>query len=843
MFRALLHLPGIRTRLAKVAGQDALDDSAIDRLAYLVFLHDCGKVNSGFQARIDLEASVVGHIAPMAAICGRRAEPIVSERALTALAADRLESWGPAITPLFDAILSHHGRPWPRDDDGRLLAKHWRVLDGYDPVAELASLRADADARFAAAHVADASPLPSTNEFVHGIAGLVQLADWIGSSGWTRDRIAMPANDWSSQTLREIGLDPSPYRSALDSSADFVKVFGRTPYPHQTACGDGTAQLMILEAETGSGKTEAALWRFHQLFLNDCVDGMYFALPTRTAAAQLHRRVQEVVKRLWGENAPPTVMAVPGYLDDQPRGGLPAAADAHDGPERDTRSRPVWAAEHPKRFFSAMIGVGTIDQALMAALRVKHAHLRASCLMRQLLVVDEVHASDPYMQRLLEQLLQDHIAAGGYALLLSATLGAEARRSLMEAASGGRPRDLARISLHDAQQTAYPLLSVDGRQQVPLEPDATLQSKCVQIHAESLLDDPVRVARLALESASAGAKVLIVRNTVAGAVAMQRALETDVSVDRSLLFTVAGQTTLHHGRFAREDRRLLDGAVEGCIGRMRPGGGLVIVGTQTLEQSLDIDADLLITDLCPVDVLLQRIGRLHRHLTDGEGAARVRTVSFASPTCIVLTPVNGLADFLPSRRVGGGDRHGLGHSLAQGIVRGVYADLSILEATRRLIVENPVWTIPTMNRWLVESGIHTEALDALVETMSEEEREKWRHNRQRVEGDELAQVGTAAGSILRKNRDFMEQGLDDGERITTRLGADDRLLQLPPNTVGPFGIVISQLAVPSWMLLGVDADAEPVLAERSSGTHFEFTVGERRFVYSAHGLHQMATLS
>jgi len=840
VFRQLLRLPGFRQRLDRLAGEP-LNDVTLDRLAYLVFLHDCGKVNSGFQARVDPKARVIGHIAPLTAVCGQYADRNVSDRALSALGADRLELWGEALTPLFDAILSHHGKPWPRDGEGRLSAKYWQAVLDYDPIAELAKLRSAADTTFPSAHTHYAPLLPSTNQFVHAIAGLVQLADWIGSSGWTRDRSLLATEEWSQSVLQDIGLDPAPHRATLDEAITFERVFVRSPYPHQAASGEGSARLLILEAETGSGKTEAALWRFLRLFVAGKVDGMYFALPTRTAAAQLHTRVSKMAQSLWVENSPPVVMAVPGYLSDGVRGGLPKAADPLDNPEADTRTQSVWAAEHPKRFFSAMIGVGTIDQALMAALRVKHAHLRASCLMRHMLVVDEVHASDAYMQRLLEQLLRDHLAAGGYAMLLSATLGAEARQSLMEAAMGGRPRDVEPVPFETAAAVEYPLISIDRHRQLPVGSVGGLRSKAVRLRAEPLIDEPARIAALARSAARQGAKVLVVRNTVSGAVAVQRALETEGSGDVALLFSVAATPTMHHGRFAREDRERLDRAVEASLGRSRPAGGMIVVGTQTLEQSLDIDADFLITDLCPVDVLLQRLGRLHRHQEDDREEARVRPPSFATPSCVVLVPSNGLAEFLTGRRAGGAERHGLGHSLVNGVVRGVYADLTILEATRRLILEKAVWTIPEMNRWLVESGVHQEALDALIERLPPDERDAWMLNRQRVKGDELAQVGTASGNVLRKDRDFMEQALDDAERISTRLGANDRLIRFPEGTIGPFGGVITQIAVPDWMLRGVDAEAAVTLAKSGVGADFVLCVGERNFTYGAHGLHPVVT--
>lgn len=840
VFRALIDLPGFRARLARLAGVDTLDDQCCDRLAFLVHLHDCGKVNVGFQARVDPDAKTVGHIAPLAALFGERPDVGLRDRAMEVLRADELDAWGPGIVHIFDAILSHHGRPWARQGDGRLAAVHWRPRAGYDPMVELGALRADAQSHFPSAAVPGGRVLPDTPPFVHAIAGLVQLADWIGSSEWQRDRSSASVHSWPTESLQDIGLDPATWRASLAQRAHtFDDVFGKSPYVHQVQCGVATGSLVILEAETGSGKTEAALWRFLKLFEADEVDGMYFALPTRTAAAQLHQRVATVIEKLWPDNAPPTVMAVPGYLDDADAGSLPDAADSLDTPEGDVRTKSIWASENPKRFFSAMIGVGTIDQALLAALRVKHAHLRASCLMRHLLVVDEVHASDAYMQRLLQQLLLDHLAAGGHAMLLSATLGAESRQAMMEAAAGGRSRDVTPISFTAASTVAYPLISVGSPSGPAIAPGGEASTKSVLMTTQPWLDEPESVAQFARNAARSGAKVLVVRNTVGGAVAVQRELEAAEGSDSSILFRVAGRPTLHHGRFAREDRRQLDRQVEMLIGRERPQGGVVVVGTQTLEQSLDIDADLLVTDLCPVDVLLQRIGRLHRHRLELSGATRERPQEYVQPRCVVLVPADGLADFLAPRRRGKKERHGLGHTRRNGVLQGVYEDLTVLEATRRLIVGDGTWIIPRMNRLLVESGVHSEAINALIEGIPPDERAEWQAHRMEVEGHVLAQMTTAAGGVLRRDRDFMSQGVDDAAHVATRLGASDRLLPLPSGTVGPFGTPISRISIPNWMLDGVPVDAVLSVKRTDSADGLDLGLGERTFKYNTHGLQQV----
>ena len=264
-----------------------------------------------------------------------------------------------------------------------------------------------------------------------------------------------------------------------------------------------TEPLVVIESETGSGKTEAALWRFAEMYAAGLVDGMYFALPTRAAAVQIHGRVNEFVARLFpNDPSVETVLAVPGYL----QAGDVAGHHLHDYQvwwDNHAADGQRWAAESPKRYLAAQIAVGTVDQALLGALKVKNAHLRTAGLARNLLVVDEVHASDAYMTEVLAALLDAHRNAGGYALLMSATLGSVARqRWLGESVESG---------LADAIEAPYPAVSVRGN---TIDAGENDQAKTVAISSRPVMREPAAVAQLALDAARAGAKVLVVRNTV-----------------------------------------------------------------------------------------------------------------------------------------------------------------------------------------------------------------------------------------------------------------------------------------------------------------------------------------
>ena len=211
---------------------------------------------------------------------------------------------------------------------------------------------------------------------------------------------------------------------------------------------------------------------------------------------------------------------------------------------------------------------------MMGALKVRHGHMRAFCLARNLLVVDEVHASDTYMRAIIQDLLDAHLGAGGYALLMSATLGSAARRSLLS--RGRRRMSGDPPTPGEAEAVPYPAIVTGSPSgEVVTGVAGSAGGKSVTVNASPAMRDFADVARRALAAARNGAKVLVIRNTVGFAIETQRALLEEAATDgnRALLFACHGFPTLHHGRFAAEDRKLLDAAVEEQVGRGRPRGG------------------------------------------------------------------------------------------------------------------------------------------------------------------------------------------------------------------------------------------------------------------------------
>ncbi len=840
VFRKLAGISSIGKRLQSAcnpAKSVVLDDIQLDRLAILALLHDVGKANLGFQNKIfSAEAPRAGHIRELA--------PLFVDSGLQAKIADALQietlcRWfdpPAAMEHFLIAAWSHHGTPQrfdPADQTGRnyhLARTSWWQVDGErDPFRAIAELLTAAKGAFPLAFSCEETPIPCSPALQHRFAGLLMLADWIGShrTFFPLDRTCEDAlrdsADRAEAALRRIGLHPLSWQDFLSSHfGSFHELFGFSPRPLQSGLQDAAvdaadARLIIAEAETGSGKTEAALNWFLRLFSAHQVDALYFALPTRVAARELYSRIFRHIARIFPNSdiRPAVLLAVPGYakVDGIPvEWMLPEDTTRWHDDSRQIWQERAWAAENPKRFLAAPIAVGTIDQALLSALQVRHAHLRSVCLDRSLLVVDEVHASDPYMRRLLHHLLDHHLSMGGFALLLSATLGSRAR-----AAFTGRPEP----SFVEACDAPYPALTdKSGIPRAPTTKSSLSQQKDVIVQLLPCMEQPMQVLPEVSSAISCGARILIVLNIVDRAIALHRATESFPDLE-SALFRCHGVRAPHHGRFAAADREVLDQSVTESLGKESRQGACLLIGTQTLEQSLDIDADLLITDLCPMDVLLQRIGRLHRH-------DRKRPRGFEKPRCIVLCPGQANLDSWLTQQ---GDACGAAKKLGLG---SVYPDMRVLQLTFQLLAEHSCLHLPRDNRRLVEGATHAERLACL-------QGECWMKHAQRVEGTQVAQEVRAEYAAI---SDLYEKFFGDfqfkeiGSELKTRLGLNTLRVSLDHTIRSPFGQSLTEVTIPGHMApQNPPESAAKVLDTNLSGITVEY--GNLHYFYSRHGLEKL----
>ncbi|MFJ4901552.1 type I-E CRISPR-associated protein Cse1/CasA [Streptomyces sp. NPDC088727] len=384
--------------------------------------------------------------------------------------------------------------------------------------------------------------------------------------------------------------------------------------------------LMVIEAPMGEGKTEAALAAVEIFAARSGAGGCFVALPTRATGNAMFPRLLKWLDHLPGAERHSVFLAhAKAALNDEYVGLMRAGGgggvravdvDGPTGTRRASRDARPGAAEliaHQwlrgrKKGMLSSFAVGTIDQLLFAGLKSRHLALRHLALAGKVVVIDEAHASDAYMNVYLERVLS---WLGSYkvpVVVLSATLPAATRRDLIRAYTGDTSPEGTSDNATAAQ--GYPLLTAVAPGSAPLtECPAAAADRGTDVVLEPLDDDVSVLGDTLADALSGGGCALVVRNTV------DRVLETAERL-RSR-FGGTADVTVAHSRFMDLDRAALDARLLRLFGPNgdRPRGPKphIVVASQVAEQSLDVDFDLLVTDLCPVDLMLQRMGRLHRH--------------------------------------------------------------------------------------------------------------------------------------------------------------------------------------------------------------------------------------
>lgn len=608
----------------------------LDWLCYWIALHDLGKFATTFQALCP-EVLFELQQRESALRYGERHDTlgdfIWKDRLyighdVLALA-QRKPAFKSALHPWIAAVTGHHGQP-PR---AARLSRHEHFKD-EDVLAA---------AEFA--HAARELLLPETSrehvlalgaehlrqagtDLSWWLAGLTVLADWLGSNTDYfpyRDQSCGLQTYWQqAQAAAAHALAATELMPCASAKAQpIAELFGwqgasLTPTPLQhwaehVELADGP-QLYMLEDVTGAGKTEAALMLAHRLMAAGHADGIFMGLPTMATTNAMFARLQLVVPRLYqpSDARPSYVLAhgqrnqVEGFRSSV----VPVGVTEPDGlGEADTASArcAAWLADSNKKALLAHVGVGTLDQALLATLHARHQSLRLLGLFRKVLIVDEVHACDAYMQRLLEAVLEFHAAAGGSAVLLSATLPSRMKNALAQAYARGRGR-----AVPAPRRAEYPLAArIDdaGAIEEALDTRPSVQRR-VRV---DYLDSREAVEAEIHHALDAGRCVCWIRNTVGDAIDAWRSFSQALPPERITLF---------HARFNLADRLGIETEVLQNFGpKSTPAqrGGRLVIATQVIEQSLDVDFDLLISDLAPIDRLIQRAGRLQRHRRDAKG--------------------------------------------------------------------------------------------------------------------------------------------------------------------------------------------------------------------------------
>jgi len=645
-------------------------------LALLAGVHDVGKASPAFAVQVDvLRDQMVGSGLPMPRVLPERsalphglAGQIVLERWLEERYGWSRESAG----ALGSVVGGHHGIP-PGFHELNRGSRNKEML-GDGPWLEVQDELLDHMARHVGARTFLASDAwhHVSQPVLALLLSLVVVADWLASNQdlfplvpmETDDVLPQPTGDDDARleaAWAAVRLPPPWDAQDLGAGADeilrarFDLPDAATARPVQVAAIEAARTMdahgiLVVEAPMGEGKTEAALAAAEILAARSGSGGLMVALPTQATSDAMFARVMR-----WLARTTPAATTASGVEkavvadggDDVRRSVYLAHGKAWLNPDYDRvpRGRPrtgdmgrdesggsaayvdSWMTGRRKGTLADFV-VGTVDQVLFAALQSRHVALRHLAFARKVVVLDEVHSFDAYMNVYLERALEWLGAYGVPVVALSATLPPELRDRLVNAYSRGRTAAGALSGRRDRQAgRARPGMSSPTEPAKALQADRPASARVTALSGGVArgrdVVGPSRTRRVTVETApddgvtalvrgalADGGCVLVVRNTV------RRAQDTF----RELQEVRASDVVLLHSRFLASDRKRREQELVERLGPPPRDGGrgprpqrLVVVATQVVEQSLDVDFDLLVTDLAPTDLLLQRIGRLHRH--------------------------------------------------------------------------------------------------------------------------------------------------------------------------------------------------------------------------------------
>ncbi len=433
------------------------------------------------------------------------------------------------------------------------------------------------------------------------LAGLTSVADWIGSD----ERFFPPERRTSdvdvaslaTNALNSIGFRKTEFIDKLS----FQDLFHDAERPdirwipnemqEKALAIIGGPGVYVIEAPMGMGKTEASLWAAYRLLVSGKATGIYFALPTQATSNRMHLRMKEFVQRISRKSSATRLIHGNSWLMDQEPLLSPDATN-RDSAREDARAGRDWFAS-AKRALIAPFGVGTIDQALLGVVAAKHFFVRHFALAGKVVILDEVHSYDLYTGTLIDRLITTLEALGCTVIVLSATL------------SGKRLGQITEVpgSAADNAHLPYPLITGRHEGNV-LEPAAATPPESKTIKVDFIAVE--KAAEEAIALARKGGAVLWICNTITSAQKQYQRFKEQTREE----FPIG----LLHARFPYWRREILE---DEWMERFGKDGttrcGSILVSTQVVEQSVDLDADLMVTELAPTDMLLQRLGRLWRH--------------------------------------------------------------------------------------------------------------------------------------------------------------------------------------------------------------------------------------
>lgn len=553
---------------------------------FFVALHDIGKVSPGYQGKYFLT-----EMCKYSPDSVKKFERGTCDPLHTSVGGKYIYNKNnKKQTILSNAIASHHGL---KNDIFNLYndGQHWNIE--RDRLYEKLEKLFDRD------YYAKSACIDSSNKAQEELlTGIMCLSDWIAS-----DEEFFPSNE---KPLDDKTAEERAYKAVFDcgfkrheinKNLTFKDVFGYNPYDVQSKFIEsikGTG-VYILEAPMGMGKTEAALYAAYKLISQGYNHGLYFALPTRLTSDKIYERVEGFLNRVLLERTPLKLAHGKAWLKEYEYFLVGSIND-----EQLSNRVPPWF-NPSKRGLLYPYAVGTIDQTLLGVLNVKHNFLRLFGLAGKVIILDEVHSYDTYTGSLLDELIFQLKSIGCTIIILSATLTTKRRGTLL----GSNELD----SIID-----YPLItgSITDKNYfycASERPEPRKVKISWLFEGEDIIDDNPVISK-AIEKARQGCNVLCIANTVAEAQNWFKELKSSLinEIDKYPI-------GLLHSRFIANDRDLIEKEWLGKLGKSsvsRPNGS-ILISTQIVEQSVDIDVDFIISAIAPIDMLIQRLGRLWRH--------------------------------------------------------------------------------------------------------------------------------------------------------------------------------------------------------------------------------------
>lgn len=575
----------VLNRLAEITGCGS--DTLLTKIVFICAIHDIGKIHPIFQGRDEETLEMLKHEGiNQVSFDTRFRHEQYGANIFDRLSVEDVDIKNSDI--ISQIIRMHHQKEQKKNSDIDIIkiddkekAKKWRHIQNeiYDYIKNVF--------QFDNLNLINKN-ISKSELFVvqNAILGIMITADWIASNSYVFDNQQYENVDEFLESRKIQALkflnNAGMIRQQIPVMQDFRSAFGFNGRPVQNdvekIVHKNDIKCMLIESDCGSGKTEAALYAAAVLGNRSGLSGIYMGLPTGVSAEAIQNRVDKFLT-LHGMQNTKLYTSKSMLL-------------------REPDKKPVWTDMSRQRLLAAS-AVGTVDQVMTAARLVRFESVRMDGLASKVLIIDEIHAYDAYMLAVIKDLLKICEELGVPVIMLSATLPISTKSDLLGVLGDGN------IELHNG----YPMISYvtkDGKVHEHVS-HQYMPDKKISCELLPILNDNDKIARYAVDAVKDGGCECVIMNTVADAICVYDKIKKNKKDDCKII--------LYHSRMTINARDEKSREILEMCGKDRTKRPecVIIVGTQVLEQSLDIDVDYMITAICPIDLLFQRIGRYHRH--------------------------------------------------------------------------------------------------------------------------------------------------------------------------------------------------------------------------------------